>query len=427
MRITVQGQQSLRGTYHPSGNSNAALAVVAASALSEQRMTLHNVPNTTSTSQVLHSAAMLGGEVQRFDGRVIIQTPHLRTRLISSDMTNLTSANILFIAPVLLRRGYVRVEWQRSIARLRPHIAAMQDLGLRVDITGNDFEVRPEHWEEQDIMLLFPSVTTTALVCMLAAAFGQKTTIRNAASEPHLRILQHTLVKLGAKIEGIGSNLVTVYGMKPTTEPQDIHLPSDHIEIASVAVMSAITPGQIEIKDVYLPDMQMILKTFGQLGLQYYTEQQADDGLHVLYIPEQEKLEVQRPLGDVSLSIDTNPWPGFPSDLVAIATLLASQARGSTLIHEKLFSDRLLFVDKLKSMGARIVLCDPHRAVVFGKSPLRGEYIDSPDVRVGLALLAAALCADGESMIDNAHLVEWAFENIREKLVDIGAHIEADA
>jgi UDP-N-acetylglucosamine 1-carboxyvinyltransferase len=426
MRISVQGKHPLRGHYTPSGNSNAALAVVVASTLSEQPMTLRNVPDTLSTSRVLESARALGATVQHQRDRVLIQTAHLQTRVLDAEMTNALGASILFLAPLLLRRGYVRVEWRRSLSRLRPHIQAMQDLGLRVDIAGNDFEVRPERWEERDIMLLFPSVTTTALVCMLAAAFGQKTTIRNAASEPHLRILQHALVQLGAKIDGIGSNLVTVYGMQSHANAVDVSLPSDHIEIASLAAISAVTPGQIDIQDVYLPDMQMILQMFGQLGVQYYTEQQPNSDLHVLHIPEQHQLAVARPLGDTTLSIDTNPWPGFPSDLVAIATLLASQARGSTLIHEKLFSDRLLFVDKLKSMGARIVLCDPHRAVVFGKSPLRGEYIDSPDVRVGLALLGAALAAEGESVIDNAHLVEWAFEGITGKLTRLGAHIEAD-
>lgn len=425
MRISVQGQQPLRGRYAPSGNSNAALAVVVASALSEQPLTLHNVPDTLSTSRVLDIAQSLGATVKHSSGHLVIQTPHLRTRVLDAAMTNSLGASILFIAPLLLRRGYVRVEWRRSLARLRPHLLAMQDLGLRVDIAGNDFEVRPERWEERDIMLLFPSVTTTALVCMLAAVFGQKTVIRNAASEPHLRILQHTLVELGAEIDGIGSNLVTVYGIQSHATPREIHLPTDHIEIASVAAMSAITPGQIDIQDVCLPDIQMILKMFAQLGLQYYTEQQPNSNLHTLHIPEQTQLEVQRPLGDTSLSIDTNPWPGFPSDLVAMVTLLASQARGSTLIHEKLFNDRLLFVDKLKSMGARIVLCDPHRAVVFGKSPLRGEYIDSPDVRVGLALLGAALTAEGESIIDNAHLIDWAFEDIPTKLTGLGAQIEA--
>lgn len=424
MRISVRGQHRLEGDYHPSGNSNAAIAAIAAAMLSEQPSTVHNFPMTTGTQNMVDIAQHLGASTSHKDKTLHIQAPHIQQRLLEAQHTDRLAASVLFVAPMLLRRGHAHIEWQRPMGKLRAHIAAMIDLGLVVEINGNSLEITPERWDNRDIMLLFPSVTTTALVCMLAACLGQKTTIRNAASEPHLHTLQHQLVQMGAKIDGIGSNLLTVYGFdSEAPSPSTIALPSDHIEIASIAMMAAITGGQLAIHDVVLPDMHMILKIISQMGVQHYWEAQSD-GLHILRVPQQDTMVVERPFGDTSLSVETGPWPSFPSDLVAITTVLATQTRGSVLIHEKLFNDRLLFIDKLKAMGAQIVLCDPHRAVVFGKRSLRSEYIDSPDVRVGLALLSAALIASGETIMDNAHLVDWAFENIREKLIKIGAEIE---
>lgn len=427
MRITVQGQQPLRGDYFPSGNSNAAIATIAASTLSTTPIVLNNVPNTLSTQRMLAIAQHLGAQFTHQNSQLRIETPHVERRTIDAELSNLLAASILFVAPVLLRRGYVRLDWQRPLSRLRAHITAMQDLGLRVNIANGYLEITPEHWEDQEIMLLFPSVTATNLTCMLAAVFGQKTVVRNAASEPHVRTLQHLLVKMGAQIEGIGSNMVVVHGMQSSVNTPEIDLPYDHIEIASVAAMAALLPGKVSIHNVHLPDMQRTLKVFQQFGIAFFVEQQDDHARYTLHMADQQSLQVQRPFGDTAQSIETGPWPGFPSDLIAIATVLATQARGSILIHERLFNNRLLFADRLKSMGAQIVLCDPHRAVVFGKQPLRGEYMDSPDVRVGLAMLTAALAAEGQTTIDNAQLVDWAFEGIRDKLAALGAVIEVQA
>lgn len=425
MRLLVKGQPTLRGDYYPSGNSNAALAALVASMLSPAPCILAPFPHTLSTTMIRAIAQELGASISSPDGDTLhVHTPHLSGRMITDYQTQQLNASVLFLAPILARRQHARLEWSRPLSRLHAQLVALRDLGIDIKQTGTIFELSAERWQERDIILVHPSVTTTALVCMLAAALGQKTVIRNAASEPHVRLLQHQLVQMGAKIDGVGSNLVSIEGWQHDPQDTRVQLPYDHIEIASVAIMAAITAGRLSIHNTNPADLQMILKMLSQLGVDYYIDAIPENGGHTLTIPDGQPLKVVPPLGEANLTIDTNPWPGFPSDLIAITTVLASQTRGSVLIHEKLFSDRLLFVDKLKSMGAQIVLADPHRAVVFGKSPLRGEYIDSPDVRVGLALLAAALCAEGDTIIDNAQQVDWAFQGIREKLTAVGAQFE---
>lgn len=425
MRIVVQGQSPLQGDYIPSGNSNAAIATIAASLLSAQATTLHHIPNTLSTNQMLQIAMQLGTSVSQIKPTVLrLETPHINTRSLNSQISNNFAPSILFLAPIIARRGFATLEWSDALTRWDPHLNALQDLGLSLEIKGTSVSITAETWDTIELVLTLPSVTATALVCMLAAVLGKKTILNNAASEPHLRILQHQLVQMGAKIEGIGSNLVTIYGIEGEALSSSIDLPPDHIEIASIAAIGALTKGQVSIRKVYLPDIRISLKAFERLGVQYYLQPDPNhEGFHILHVPDQNSLK-SSPIGDSVLTIDTAPWPGFPSDLVAITAVLASQVRGTTLIHEKLFNNRLLFTDKLKAMGAKILLCDPHRAIVIGKSPLQSEYIDSPDVRVGLALLGAALCAEGQSTIDNAQLIDRTFERVIEKLIRIGAKIE---
>jgi len=261
------------------------------------------------------------------------------------------------------------------------------------------------------------SVTATSLVCMLAASLGRETVIRNAASEPHVQDLQRMLVGMGAQIDGIGSNVVTIRGTD-ALHGGEFDLAPDHIEIASVAAIGAITRGALTVEDVVPEHLHMITRVLARLGVQLYLNGTT------LFLPVHDRLELSQREEDLDVSIETSPWPGFPSDLVAIATLIATQAHGTTLIHEKLFNNRLLFVDKLTSMGAQIVLCDPHRALVVGPTPLRGEYLDTPDVRTGLALLGAALCSQGSVIIDSAELIDRTFENVVSKLVGLGAQIE---
>jgi UDP-N-acetylglucosamine 1-carboxyvinyltransferase len=308
------------------------------------------------------------------------------------------------------------LELDFPLNRIRTHLDALRDLGIEVAIVSGGVECKVTTWDLKRILLAQTSVTATAMVMMLASRLGHETVIHNAACEPHIEELAHLLVAMGTRIEGIGSNILRVYGV------QELHgaeatIGSDHIEAASIAAISAICGGRVQIEGVRRADLNMIAKVYARLGIQLDIDET------VLYVPKHSALNVSNREEDVDASIETAPWPGFPSDLVAVATLAATQARGTSLIHEKLFDNRLLFVDKLKAMGAQIVLCDPHRAIVVGQTPLQGIYMDTPDVRTGLGMLGATLVANGKSVIDNAQALERNFEGVLGKLQDLGAHI----
>jgi UDP-N-acetylglucosamine 1-carboxyvinyltransferase len=255
---------------------------------------------------------------------------------------------------------------------------------------------------------------------MLAACLGRQTTILNAASEPHIVDLLHLLAAMGAHIDGIGSNLLTIRGQERLSGAAHTVSP-DHIEAASVAAIAALTGGRLTLEGTRRRDMRLIAKTYERLGLHISLDEDA------LLVPVHERFDTSSREEDVDVSIESSPWPGFPSDLIAMATVVATQARGTVLVHEKLFANRMLFVDKLKAMGAQIVLCDPHRAIVVGPTPLQAEYMDNPDVRTGLAMLAAALIASGETVIDNAEAFDRNFDHVLDKLVALGGRIKRGA
>lgn len=418
MRLTVQGRTPLTGNYQPSGNSNEAIALIAASMLTPESVCLQSVPKTRAVRRMVEMAGELGAAVEWQETCLSLRTERIAERHIHTGHITRSVAAILFLAPILARRDHATLEWEQSIGRLHTHFSAMRDLGIKIEIQGSIVKFTAQHWQKQDIILTGTSVTATALVCMLAAVLGEETIIHNAASEPHLRSLQEMLVKMGAKIEGIGSNLIRILGGNLSGAEHAIH--PDHIEIASIAAISAITPGHINIEAVVPADLRMIQKVYARLGITMIFEDNR------LYVPEQAQLLISSRQEDVDVEIDTAPWPGYPSDLIAISTVVATQANGTTLIHEKLFNNRLLFVDKLKAMGAQIILCDPHRAIVVGPTPLQSEYLDNPDIRIGLALLGAALCAEGQVIIDRAELIERNFENVIQKLVGLGAAIQVE-
>ena len=417
MRIVVHGGHPLNGTFRPSGNSNSAIALTAAALLTNEPVILRGVPDTLSTAATLDAARALGVDVQR-DGAVCrLQARAPQTRFLAEEMTDGQVSAILFLAPILARRGHARIELPPPLSRYHPHLAALRDLGITIQASGTVLDFHAESWESRDITLLQASVTTTALVCMLAAALGRDTTIRNAASEPHVQDLQHMLVAMGAQIDGIGSNLVHVRGGEKLGGA-DVTLSPDHIEVATVAAIGAITHSSLYIEGVQPDHLRLIVRVLARLGVKLYLNGST------LFLPVHEALVVSQMDEELDVPIETSPWPGFPSDLVAMTTVVASQARGMTLIHEKLFNNRLLFVDKLAAMGAQIVLCDPHRALVVGPSKLRGGYMDTPDVRTGLALLGAALCAQDTVTIDRAELIDRTFENVVSRLVALGAQID---
>jgi len=417
VRIIVQGGYPLQGTFRASGNSNSAIALIAASLLTDQPVVLRRVPDTLSTAAMLDAAQVLGTVIERSGDRLTLTTPALHTRTLEHDLAEAQVSTVLFLAAILARRQHARMEVAYPLSRLHTHLAALRDLGVTVHINGGvvDFEAAP--WETREVVLMQASVTATALVCMLAASLGGTTVITNAASEPHIQDLQQMLVAMGARIEGIGSNTVRITGSRSLVGTEASISP-DHIEAASYAAMGAMTHGSLTIEGVNPAHLPMIMRTYARLGIKMFVNSGA------LFVPVHDALEVSQREEELDVPIETAPWPGFPSDLVAMATVIATQARGTTLVHEKLFPNRLLFVDKLTGMGAQIVLCDPHRAIVVGPSRLRGEYLDTPDIRTGLALLAAALCSESSVIIDNAELIARTFENVLDRLISLGAKIE---
>lgn len=416
LSLRVEGRAPLSGTYRPSGNANAAQALLAAALLSESTVTLHNMPRTLSTQAMVEIAGGLGAALDWQGDTLTINSAQLMRRTLAQADTDASVGALLFIAPILIRRQHARLEIDFPLNRIRTHLEALRDLGIDVLLGSDAVEFKSTPWDTKDIVLTQASVTATALVMMLAARLGRQTTIHNAACEPHIQELGSLLNAMGAQIEGIGSNVLRISGVSELSGAETTICP-DHIEAASVAAIAALSGGRVQIEGIRMRDMRVIAKIYWRLGIQLDIDEAA------IFVPRHETLIVSNREEDVDSSIETAPWPGFPSDLVSVATVVATQARGTSLIHEKLFANRLLFVDKLKAMGAQIVLCDPHRAIVVGPSPLRGIYMDSPDVRAGLGMLAAALCAEGESRIDNAQAIEQSFEGVLGKLQALNARI----
>lgn len=416
MRVHVEGRNPLNGQYQPSGNANAAIALMAASLLTDKPAALHNVPRTTSTKVMLQTAEHLGAEVNWSGSTLTLRAEQLNRRTLTSEVTNGFVGALLYLPAILVRRQYVQLEIDFPLSRIRTHLEAMRDLGLDVTINNGAVECRPVPWHYKDIILTQTSVTATAIVMMLATCLGKETIIHNAASEPHIQELANFLELMGAQIQGVNSNVLHIFGQNEL-HGAEVTIGPDHIEAASVAALSALSGGRVEIAGARQADMRMINRIYQRLGIQLDVDEKA------IFVPKHETLIISNREEDVDASIETAPWPGFPSDLVAIATVVATQARGTCLIHEKLFDNRLLFIDKLNAMGAQIVLCDPHRAIVIGPAPLHAIYMDSPDVRTGLGMLGAALVASGETVIDNAQVFGNSFDGVLDKLKALGARI----
>jgi UDP-N-acetylglucosamine 1-carboxyvinyltransferase len=418
MRIKIQGSQPLRGRYHVSGNSNAAIALIAATMLTESPYTLQNVPVTLSTQTFLRVAGQLGAIAATPEpNQLHIRTPQLLARKLTTEQSGAIAGSVLLLAPLLARRGHARLELDVPLSRYHTHLAALRDLGCAVKVGEGGVDLDLHRWATQEIILEQASVTATGLVCMLAAVCGEETIIHNAACEPHITDLLQFLRGAGVQVDGGGSNLLRIRGVE-SLKSATMTVSPDHIEAASIAALTALTDGRVIIEGVRPLDLRMILKVYERLGLRSDIDQ---DTLNVT-APRTPIINVRDE--EVDLAIDTAPWPGFPSDLAATATVIATQAQGTVLIHEKMYSNRLLFVDRLNAMGAQIVLCDPHRAIVIGTTRLQGDYLDTPDVRTGIALLGAALCADGVSTIDNAELFDRSFEDVLGKLTALGAEIK---
>jgi len=421
-KFVIEGGTPLSGTVVPAGNKNAALPALAASLLTSEEVVLRNIPRIRDVEAMLELLARLGAGVEWRDENVIaVRCDEIAHTAVDRDCAERIRASFLLAGPLLARFGKADMPPPGGDVigrrRLDPHLDAFRALGADVHVDGT-YELRaPDGLHACDFFMDEPSVMATENALMAAALTPGSTVIHNAAAEPHVQDLARLLMQMGARIEGIGSNLMIVHGQEEL-RGADFAISPDHIEIGSFIALAACTGGELRIRGCVPDDLRMTRLAFGRLGCEIRYE-----GGDVLVPPNQE-LRIKSDVGDAVSKIEDGPWPAFPADLTSIALAIATQAEGLVLIHEKMFENRLFFVDKLVSMGARVIVCDPHRAVVSGPSRLHGERLSSPDIRAGMALLIAALCAEGTSQIANIREIDRGYERIDERLRSLGARIE---
>jgi UDP-N-acetylglucosamine 1-carboxyvinyltransferase len=420
-KFVIEGGVPVSGTVTASGNKNAALPLLAACLLTDEPVILHNVPDIGDVVTMGEILADIGATVEKLEANTWrihareISTYELNPRLFSAIRGSITLAG-----PLLARMGAVHMPHPGGdvIGRRRvdTHFLALSALGAEVE-ADRTFRLRSRGLHGADILLDEASVTATENAIMAASLARGTTIIRNAACEPHVQDLCRMLCRLGARIEGIGSNTLTIHGVERLSGGE-YTIGADYMEVGSFIALAAVTGGELLIKNAAPENLRMVKLVFERLGVHF--EVRGED----VFVPADQPLTIIPDLGGAIPSIYDAPWPGFPADLMSIAIVLASQSRGTVLIHEKMFESRLYFVDKLIWMGARIILCDPHRCVVQGPSPLHGEELESPDIRAGMALLIAALCAEGRSTISNIRQIERGYGRIDIKLRQLGARIE---
>lgn len=416
----IEGGFPVKGTIRASGNKNAALPCIAATLLTSEPVTLRNIPKIEDTGVMLEILKALGAEVENPEPNVWkIHAKKIGSNAIPCELSKRIRASILFAGPLLARTGKVIMPPPGGDVigrrRLDTHFLALTELGANVNIEGS-FEFSANKLAGADIFLDETSVTATENAVMAAVLAEGTTQITNAASEPHVQDLCRMLSQMGAKISGTGSNILTITGVKQL-HGTDFKIGPDFMEIGSFIGLAAATKGTITITDINPPDLRPLRIAFGKLGIRWTIEGTT------LTVPLNQELKINTDLGGMIPKIDDSPWPGFPPDLTSIMTVIATQVEGTVLIFEKMFESRMFFVDKLISMGARITLCDPHRAVVSGPSTLHRDNLVSPDVRAGMAMVIAAMVARGESVISNVYQIERGYENLVERLQALGAHI----
>ncbi len=420
-RFLVRGGRPLSGTVRPSGNKNAALPVIAATLLADGPVELSNIPRIRDVETMLALVADLGSQVSwTGPNTVTIDTRSAVLKPLDPGLCSRIRASILLAGPLLARFGSVTLPPPGGdvIGRRRvdTHFLALEHLGAEVRV-GDRYELVAKALTGTDMFLDEPSVTGTENALMAAVAAKGRTVLRNAAAEPHVQDLARVLVAMGANIEGIGTNVYTIEGGRPL-HGASYEIGPDHIEIASFIGLAAATNGAIAIEPVRGDDLRSTLLGFDRLGVRPRLSHA------VLHIDAAQERRIRPDLGGHVPKLEDGPWPAFPADAMSIAIVVATQCTGMVLIFEKMFESRLFFVDKLIGMGARIVLCDPHRAVISGPSQLRGGTVESPDIRAGMAMLVAALAAEGTSTIHNIGQIERGYENIDERLRALGADIE---
>jgi UDP-N-acetylglucosamine 1-carboxyvinyltransferase len=419
--LVIEGGNTLNGRIRTSGNKNGALPILAACLLADEPVTLSNVPRIRDVETMLELLSSTGAAAEwTGPNEVRVEPEGLASYEVDAALAERIRASFLLAGPLLARLGRASVPPPGGDVigrrRLDPHIHAFERLGARVEL-GSRYEMETDGLRGAEIFLDEASVMATENAIMAAVLAPGRTTIANAACEPHVQDLCRFLVSLGAEIDGIESNLLHIGGVE-RLRGGSWTIGPEHIEVGSFIGLAAVTGSDLTIEAVEPRDLASILAAFGRLGVEVEV---GDDWVRV---PPHQELVIRNDLGDQVPKIEDGPWPAFPADLTSIAVAVATQAWGTVLVFEKMFENRLFFVDKLVSMGARIIVCDPHRVVVSGPSRLYGQRLTSPDIRAGMAMLIAALCANGQSVIGNVAEIDRGYERIDERLRALGAQIE---
>ncbi|GHU96651.1 UDP-N-acetylglucosamine 1-carboxyvinyltransferase [Spirochaetia bacterium] len=419
----IEGGRPISGTIRASGNKNAALPCIAAALLTNDPVILRNIPDIEDVQVMLEAYRAFGGTVKKLGPNAYQLTlGNITSSEVPAEYARKIRASILFAGPLLARTGTAVLPPPGGDVigrrRLDTHFLALTELGAQVDINDKYVFTAPA-LQGADIFLDEASVTATENAVMAAVLAKGETILTNAASEPHVQDLCRMLCAMGARIAGIGSNILTITGAVKLSGC-DFEIGADFMEVGSFIGLAAATRGELFIEGTLARDLRPAKIAFGKLGIVWEHEGTT------LHVPKNQALMVNCDLGGMIPKIDDAPWPGFPPDLTSIITVVATQVEGTVLVHEKMFESRMFFVDKLIGMGARIVLCDPHRAVISGPAKLAGSELQSPDVRAGMAMVIAAMCAEGKSIIRNVYQIERGYENLVTRLSSLGARIRGD-
>ncbi|MFW6387803.1 MAG: UDP-N-acetylglucosamine 1-carboxyvinyltransferase [bacterium] len=417
----IEGGFPAKGRIRASGNKNAALPCIAAALLTNEPVVLHNVPEIQDVRVMLDVIESLGAEVRQLEpGTYRIHTLDLPSSDVSPDMAGRVRASILLAGPLLARTGRITLPPPGGDVigrrRLDTHFLALKGLGAHLEADGV-YKLRANKLVGDELFFDEASVTATENAIMAASLSEGRTVIENAASEPHVQDLCNMIVRMGGRVSGIGSNILTIEGVD-TLHGTEFSIGSDYMEIGSLIGLAAITRGDLVIDKAQPDHLKMIRLAFNKLGVHWERDGES------IHVSSGQSLGVVPDFGGMIPRVDDAPWPGFPADLISIMVVVATQAVGTTLMHEKMYESRMYFVDRLIEMGARIILCDPHRAVVTGPCRLRGSELVSPDVRAGMAMVIAALAAEGKSVISNVYQIERGYEDLCGRLRSLGLRIE---
>ncbi len=420
--LIVEGGVPLSGTVSVIGNKNAVLPIIAASILTDEEIILQNVPNILDVRAMLEIVEALGIDVSQKNNTVKIKASKIKTSEISQKLCSKIRTSFLFSAPLINRCGKAKVYAPGGDAigrrRLDAHFYGFQSLG--VDIISNqtpfEFELNKELLG-RDLFLDEASVTATEHIMMLAVCVKGTTIIRNSASEPHVKDLGEFLIKMGAKIEGLGTNTIIITGVD-SLHGATHRITEDHIEAGSFIAMAAATGGELTIQGIQPGHYWMTRRVFEKLGV--HIELRKNE----IFVPGNQSLKIAKDIGNAIPTISDGPWPQFPSDMMSCTLVMATQAQGTVLFFEKMFESRMYFVDTLIRMGANAIVCDPHRVVITGPAKLKAIEMATPDIRAGMAMIIAAMCAEGKSIINNTNMVARGYENIVEKLSSIGGKVK---